>query len=174
MFGISLTEIVIIALVALVVVGPQKLPGMLRTVGEYIRKIRKLTTEVRQQTGIDDILRNEGIDGGLTELRSMLRGEGTSHARYERPSDPYDDAVELDRTREYPDEGPDAFGALPDDLVFDEDEQGEPGGSEHAEPAADASPAIEPPEGTVAVDDAGDAPGDADAEPSSKPAERNA
>lgn len=127
MFGISLVEIIIVAMVALVVVGPHKLPGMLRTVGGWVGKVRRLTTEVRQQTGIDDILRAEGIDGGLNELRSMVRGEVGSVARAAArqkagssaapEDDPYQSAMEYDVSREYPTEGPDAYGALPDDLA---------------------------------------------------------
>jgi sec-independent protein translocase protein TatB len=112
----------LIAVVMLLVVGPQKLPGMLRTVGAWIRKIRRMTTEVRAQTGIDDLLRQEGLEGGIAELRSLVRGDLVNLARERRiaadtPEDPYPDAVELDRTREYPPEGADAAGALPDDLV---------------------------------------------------------
>src|SRR6186997_3123537 len=101
---------------------------MLRTAGEWARKVRRLTTEVRAQTGIDDILRAEGIDGGLNELRSMMRGDFGSVARdrvrtasYEpRAEDPYREyreAIEIDTSREYPPEGVDAKGALADDLV---------------------------------------------------------
>ena len=75
MFGVSVTEIAMIAIVALVIVGPHKLPGMLRTLGQSIRKLRLFTTEMRAQTGIDEILREEGIQGGLTELRSLLHGD---------------------------------------------------------------------------------------------------
>jgi sec-independent protein translocase protein TatB len=133
-FGISLTEVAMIALVALVVVGPQKLPGMLRTLGEWMRKIRQMTTAVRVQTGIDDILREEGIDGGIAELRNLVRGDLGSMARARKSRDRYDDdpyetAAELDRFREYPIEGVDCAGALPDDLV-DEDEEEEEAGEE--------------------------------------------
>ena len=132
-FGISLTEIMMIAVIALVVVGPQKLPGMLRTLGQWIRKLRRLTTEVRAQTGIDEILREEGIDG-VHELRSLLRGEIAAARR--RPTtqpreDPYLEALEFDQGREYPVEGADSYGAMPDDLI-DDDEETE-------EAAADAS-----------------------------------
>ncbi|MBK7582284.1 MAG: twin-arginine translocase TatA/TatE family subunit [Myxococcales bacterium] len=128
MFGISLSEVALIAMVALVVVGPKKLPGMLRTLGEWVRKIRLMTTQVRAQTGIDDILRQEGIDGGIAELRGLIRGDLALLSRARTGSgdaapvdDPYESAVELDRYREYPPEGPDACGALPDDL-WDEPE----------------------------------------------------
>lgn len=134
MFGISLSEVALIAVVALLVVGPQKLPSMLRTLGEWARKLRHMTTQVRAQTGIDEILRQEGIDGGISELRSLIRGDLAALARGRSPAaepepldDPYPRTAELDRTREYPPEGPDACGALADDL-WDE-------------PAADAPPA---------------------------------
>lgn len=126
MFGISFTEIAMIAIVALIVVGPQKLPGMLRTVGEWIQKLRRMTTEVRAQTGIDEILREEGIQGGISELRNLLRGDlgpaarGQPARRSEVVEDPYKASVEDDRLREYPPEGADAFGALPDDLCGDD------------------------------------------------------
>lgn len=118
MFGISFSEIAVIAVIALVVVGPQKLPGMLRTMGLWVRKIRKMTTEVRAQTGIDEILREEGIDG-VHELRSLLRGEiAAAKGRRTAPADdPYLETLEFDLGREYPIEGPDAYRAVPDDLM---------------------------------------------------------
>ena len=142
MFGISLTELAAIAVVTLIVVGPQKLPKMLKTLGEFMGKLRRLTTEVRAQTGIDDILRQEGIDGGLHELRSILRGDlsGVGRGGTRRSpvrDDPYPDAIELDRTREYPPEGADAAGALADDLV-DEVAPPEPALEQKEPSAADA------------------------------------
>jgi sec-independent protein translocase protein TatB len=126
-FGVSLTEAVVIGLVALVFVGPQKLPKMMRTVGEWIAKLRRMTQDVRAQTGIDDVLRAEGIEGGLSELRSMLRGDfpiarGLEPARPGSSGydDPYAGQVDFDRWREWPTEGCDAYGALPDDLIDEE------------------------------------------------------
>jgi len=128
-FGFSFGELLVISLVTLVAVGPQKLPGMLKTMGHWARKLRKMTIDVRQQTGIDEMLRAEGIQ--ISELRSLMRGyhggfPGPAPApaaaspapvvtstRYE---DPYQN-LEPDPTREYPLEGCDAYGALPDDLL---------------------------------------------------------
>jgi sec-independent protein translocase protein TatB len=123
-----MTELVVIAVVILIVVGPQKLPGMLRTLGQWIRKIQQLSSDVRHQTGIDELLRAEGIEG-LEGLRSMLRGDLRAlvqdAVRISPPSasmptdDPYVGLGEVDRYREYPPEGVDARGALPDDLMDD-------------------------------------------------------
>jgi sec-independent protein translocase protein TatB len=118
-FGLSFFEVVVIAIVALLAVGPRRLPGMLRDLGNWIRKLRKMTTEVRAQTGIDDILRAEGLQGGLNELRGLMRGGAPAPAPYHSPQqDPYA-GFEIDASREYPPEGADAKGAIPDDLVAD-------------------------------------------------------
>ncbi len=61
MFGVSFLEITVVGLVALIVVGPQKLPQMMRTAGEWVGRLQKMTADMRVQTGIDDILREEGI-----------------------------------------------------------------------------------------------------------------
>lgn len=139
MLGFSFSEVVVIAIVALVFVGPQKLPGLLRTLGTWARKLRMMSHEMRAQSGIDDVLRAEGLHGGLHELRSLMRGQNfynpttpfapavpvTPPAPLPEPPppepaepDPYA-AVELDVSREYPPEGPDAYGAIADDLVDD-------------------------------------------------------
>jgi sec-independent protein translocase protein TatB len=115
-FGVSFPELVVLGTVALLVLGPEKLPGMLRTMGQWIAKVRRLTTEVRYQSGIDEVLRAEGFDGGLNELRSMMRGGG--HVQHPAPARPVQpDPFVPDRSREYPVEGPDAQGALPEDLL---------------------------------------------------------
>ena len=119
MFGVSFLEIAVIGLVALVIVGPQKLPGMMRTAGEWIGKLRRMTSDVRAQTGIDDILREEGIDG-VSELRSLLRGQynlrsavTSRSSHWAQPSAP----VPSDPLLEFPVEGADCSSALPDDLA---------------------------------------------------------
>jgi sec-independent protein translocase protein TatB len=125
-FGLSFFEVVVIAIVALLAVGPRRLPGMLRDMGNWIRKLRKMTTDVRAQTGIDDILRAEGLSGGLSELRSLMRGGApAAPIPYHRVHEP-ENQIEIDVTREYPPEGADAKGAIPDDLVEETPEDERP------------------------------------------------
>ncbi len=47
MFGLSGTEILIICLVALLVLGPTKLPDLARTIGKGLREFRRATNGVR-------------------------------------------------------------------------------------------------------------------------------
>ncbi|HEX2672018.1 MAG TPA: Sec-independent protein translocase protein TatB [Polyangiaceae bacterium] len=143
MFGFSFSELLMICVVALIAVGPKKLPGMLHSLGQFIRKIRNMTNDVRNQTGIDQLLRAEGLHGGLNELRGLLRvNHGLSFDAPFAPTTPnvpsepavmaepnglaptatapIDDPyahIDIDSTREYPPEGADAYGALPDDLL---------------------------------------------------------
>jgi sec-independent protein translocase protein TatB len=144
-FGFSFSELLMICVVALIFVGPKKLPGMLHSLGQFIRKIRNMTNDVRSQTGIDQLLRAEGLHGGLNELRGLLRvNHGLSFDAPFTPTStttdtpnepvamaepngvtpiattPIDDPyahIDIDSTREYPPEGADAYGALPDDLL---------------------------------------------------------
>src|SRR3954451_11850324 len=51
MFDIGWSELVVIAVVALVAIGPKELPGVLRTVGQWIGKARKLAGEFQGQCG---------------------------------------------------------------------------------------------------------------------------
>lgn len=47
MFNIDWEEMAIIALVALVVLGPKELPGLMRTAGQMVRKARSIAHEFR-------------------------------------------------------------------------------------------------------------------------------
>ena len=49
MFDISWSEFAIIAVVALIAIGPKELPGVLRMVGQWIGKARKMATEFQGQ-----------------------------------------------------------------------------------------------------------------------------
>ena len=49
MFDIGWSELVVIAVVALIAIGPKELPAVLRTVGQYMRKIRGMASEFQGQ-----------------------------------------------------------------------------------------------------------------------------
>lgn len=60
MFDIGWTELALIAVVALIVIGPKDLPYALRTVGFWVRKARTLTREF--QSGIDEMIREAELE----------------------------------------------------------------------------------------------------------------
>ena len=47
MFGIGLPEMIIIAAVALIFIGPDKLPGVLRSIGKGLVELKRSTSDVR-------------------------------------------------------------------------------------------------------------------------------
>jgi sec-independent protein translocase protein TatB len=49
MFDIGWSELVVIGVVALIAIGPKELPAVLRTVGQYMGKIRKMAAEFQGQ-----------------------------------------------------------------------------------------------------------------------------
>ena len=66
MFGMGVQEIVIIAVVLIIVVGPEDLPGMLRTVGRWIGNVQGMARDFRRQ--IDTM----ADDAGFAEERKMF------------------------------------------------------------------------------------------------------
>ena len=67
MFDIGWTEILVIAVVAIIVVGPKDLPRMLRSLGRYAGQLKRTAGEFRSQ--FDEAVRESELD----ELRSSLQ-----------------------------------------------------------------------------------------------------
>ena len=59
-FGIGSTELILIAVVALIVIGPRDLPKVLRTVGQVMTKVRAMAREF--QGHIEDAAKESGLD----------------------------------------------------------------------------------------------------------------
>lgn len=68
MLDIGWTELLVIAVVAIIVVGPKDLPRMLRSLGQYAGKLRRTANEFRSQ--FDEALRDSEFD----ELKSSVEG----------------------------------------------------------------------------------------------------
>jgi len=60
MFDIGVTELLVIAMVAIVVVGPRELPRLLRTVGRMISKAKGLAREFQDQ--FEEAAKDAGVD----------------------------------------------------------------------------------------------------------------
>lgn len=68
MFGISSTEFLIIIVIALVVIGPQKLPEMIRTVGKFVGKIQHFTKNIKNE--LTNELELDEIKKSIEELKN--------------------------------------------------------------------------------------------------------
>jgi sec-independent protein translocase protein TatB len=60
MFGIDSSELFVIGLVALLVIGPQRLPLAMRSVGQWVAKGRAMTRHVR--SGFDAMIREAELE----------------------------------------------------------------------------------------------------------------
>ncbi|MGE0213853.1 MAG: Sec-independent protein translocase protein TatB [Parvibaculaceae bacterium] len=68
-FGISSGELLLIAIVALIVVGPKDLPQLLRMIGRMMTKMRGMAREF--QSHIDEAMRDTGVDDVKKEVAKM-------------------------------------------------------------------------------------------------------
>jgi sec-independent protein translocase protein TatB len=60
MFDVGASELLVIGAVALLVIGPKELPGLIRTMGEMTSKVRRMAAEFRGQ--FDDAMREAELD----------------------------------------------------------------------------------------------------------------
>jgi len=63
MFDIGFSELVLIGVIALIVIGPERLPEVARTVGKYVGRMRRFVSKVRDD--IDREIRQEEIRDAL-------------------------------------------------------------------------------------------------------------
>ena len=69
MFDIGYSELLVIAIVALVVIGPKDLPRVMRTVGQWVGRARGMARHFR--SGIDTMMR----EAELEEMEKKWREE---------------------------------------------------------------------------------------------------
>jgi sec-independent protein translocase protein TatB len=116
MFGMSFGELCVLVIVGVVIFGPKDLPRILRKAGQFAGKLRRMANDVRAESGIDEMLRSEGLDKDIAEIRRLARGDFNSPLVHSnKPSgDRSLNELVVGRGREYPREGADSRGAIPD------------------------------------------------------------
>ena len=78
MFGIGPMELVLILVVALLVLGPKRMPELARTLGRGLSEFRRASNDLRQSLALDDL---------QNDLREGLKGAGTIHKPGQQPED---------------------------------------------------------------------------------------
>lgn len=108
MFDIGFMELLLVGLVALIVLGPERLPGAVRTAGLWVGRLKRsfsnIKAEVEREIGADEIrrqLHNERILDLEKEMKAMKEGitapvssilkaptESTEPSRLAEPTEP--------------------------------------------------------------------------------------
>ena len=121
MFDIGFTEMMIIAVVALVVIGPERLPKVARQAGEWMGKLRRYVDDVKSdinrqmqldelrkiQSDVKDAAQNfkSSVDNIVSEAKSELSSlnsafEGAASTTTEEPRTDWDRIYAVRRQRE--------------------------------------------------------------------------
>ena len=72
------SELILIAIVALIVVGPKDLPLMLRKAGQFVARLRGMAAEFR--ASFDEMARQSELDELRKEVEAMRRGQALDMA----------------------------------------------------------------------------------------------
>ena len=77
--GIGTAELIVIAAVALIVVGPKDLPVLMRKVGAFVNRMRGLASEFR--ASFDEMARHGELDELRKEVEQLRQGRFADEAR---------------------------------------------------------------------------------------------
>ena len=129
MFNFQGSEIIIILLLALVVLGPEKLPEAMRKAGRMYADLKKMSSSFQSEfrAAIDEPVRE------LKDTANLLRDSAdfTKLQSGERPEKPKSAEMADTTAAERPDLAPADPAAVPvDDVPFVPDEPHEPAGSD--------------------------------------------
>jgi sec-independent protein translocase protein TatB len=127
MFDFSWSELLLIGIVALIFIGPKELPGVLRTLGQWMSKVRRMASEFQNQ--FHDAMR----EAELADIKKEVDEMAAQAAVYSN-FDPLSDVrKEMDTAKR------DIESAIADTPSAEAPAAGEPGAGEPG-----AAPPVEP------------------------------
>ncbi len=88
MFGIGMQELIIIAIIALLVVGPKRLPDLAKSLGKGFSEFRRAAEDVSE--GVKNSLQADDLKKEAEELKDAVTGD--EKAADEKDTVPDDDA----------------------------------------------------------------------------------
>lgn len=127
MLGIGFGELLVIAAIVVIAVGPDKMPGFLRTVVKGVRDFRRTTNDLRNAVRLDQILDPDDLNLHGRALPTPRRALSDYERQRENPIQGPDiehayrqhAEMDADTRREYPPEGPDILFAQREMTVMD-------------------------------------------------------
>ena len=74
MFGIGMPEMILILAIALIVIGPKKLPDLAKSLGRAMNEFKKATREIKASMDIEDDLKD--VKHSFDDLSADIKGQG--------------------------------------------------------------------------------------------------
>jgi len=126
MFDLSWTELLVVAVVAIIIVGPKDLPRALRSVGRWTGKAKRMARDFRRQ--FDEALREAELDTIKKEVESVGKIDPVADMRKE--------VREIESGLKVEDAGPDELPEDPEMAELAADSSTEEPAPHPANPAA--------------------------------------
>lgn len=99
MFGLGFQEVLLILFIALIVVGPGKLPDLARALGRGLAEFRKATNEIKSTFDQDETVQELKKEFRTAQSQIMLENLGSSAgSQTSAPSKSKDNPVEASKT----------------------------------------------------------------------------
>ena len=89
MFGIGMPELLLLLAIALIVIGPKKLPDLAKSLGRAMREFKKATSEFKETIQIDEDLSDakKAFDDLGEDIKESVSPKKDS-AEFKRPDEP--------------------------------------------------------------------------------------
>jgi sec-independent protein translocase protein TatB len=105
MFDIGFAELLVIGVVALLVIGPERLPQTVRTASLWLNRIRRGFNDIKQE--IQQELHNDEVMRELRETGNQLKNEADTIGRdLKSTSESLNSPVDIDAPADEPDGTP--------------------------------------------------------------------
>ena len=137
MFGIGMPELILILAIALIVIGPKKLPDLAKSLGRAMREFKKATSELKDsmeldqeiqdvKSAFDDVsgdvkgsfLDSNGADSGDADEDTKVKDLQQSYDEWKREDTPPDTAQNAEASDDQP-------ASAPEDKSTESDKQAE-------------------------------------------------